>query len=156
MAAQQRTQKLPHTEDLLEKTCKQGNGLLNIGIGMCTALLLLMFLLNVVLPWWNWLQTQWHYGDVHVSHFDFHGHHFIGEVYRGYVTVFDVPNGHPEKSQVFLLQSAQDNTPVQFETRDVNNDGITDVTVGTDGSSIGITLYGTKDGVYSKTPPENK
>lgn len=152
----QRAEQLPRTEDLPETPSKRGNGLLIPGIGMCAGLLLLMFAINVLLPWWNALQTQWHYGDSHASHFDYHGHHFMGEVYRGFVTVYDIPDGHPEKSRVFMLQSAQDNAVIAFEVQDVNHDGIQDVTIGIEGSPIGITLYGTKDGSYSKTPPENK
>lgn len=55
-----------------------------------------------------------------------------------------------------MLQSAQDNAVVVFEIRDVNSDGIPDVTVGTEGSPIGVTLYGTKDNAFSKNPPEGK
>lgn len=70
--------------------------------------------------------------------------------------VYDISEGHPEKNQVFMLQSAQDNAVVVFETQDVNNDGIPDMTVGTEGSPIGVTLYGTKDNSFSKNPPESK
>lgn len=141
-------------EDLPEP--KKGNAVLILGVGMCVGLLLLMFTINVLLPWWNGLQTQWHYGDSHMSHYDQSGHHFVGEVYRGFVTVYDIPEGYPEKGQTFMLQSAGDNAVVVFETRDVNNDGIPDVTVGTEGSPIGVTLYGTKDNTFSKNPPEAK
>lgn len=151
-----RDERLLYTEDLPESRHQKSSILLPLGGGMCGALFLLIFLVSVVLPWWNSLQNQWHYGDSHVSHFDYHGHHFIGDVYRGYVTVFDIPENHPEKSRVFLLQSATDNAVVRFEIRDTNNDGIPDVTVGTEGSPIGTTLYGTKDNAFSKTPPEGK
>ncbi|GHO67582.1 hypothetical protein KSC_064740 [Ktedonobacter sp. SOSP1-52] len=130
------------------------NALLIIGAGMAGTLLLLWLLVMVVIPWWNGLQTQWHYGDSHVSHYDLGEHHFLGEVYRGFVTVYDIPQGHPEKSRVFMLQSATDNAVVQFEIRDANSDGIPDITVGTEGSSIGVTLYSYKDGSFSQQPPQ--
>ncbi|EFH87643.1 hypothetical protein Krac_8987 [Ktedonobacter racemifer DSM 44963] len=134
---------------------KKGSVLLSIGGGLFIGLLLLMFTVNVLLPAWNGLQAQWHYGDAHISHYEQSGHHFIGEVYQGFVTVYDILEGHPEKAQTFMLQSATDNAVVQFETRDVNNDGIPDVTVGTKGSPIGVTLYGTKDNSFAKQPPES-
>ncbi|GHO72984.1 hypothetical protein KSD_07550 [Ktedonobacter sp. SOSP1-85] len=133
---------------------RQSNALLIIGAGMAGALLLIWLMVMVVIPLWNGLQTQWHYGDAHVSHYDLGEHHLVGEVYRGFVTVYDIPQGHPDKAHVFLLQSATDNAVVQFETRDANSDGIPDITVGTEGSSIGITLYGYKDGSFSQQPPQ--
>lgn len=130
------------------------NGLLIIGAGMAGTLLLLWLMVMVIIPWWNGLQAQWHYGDAHVSHYDLGEHHFVGEVYRGFVTVYDIPQGHPEKSRVFMLQSSTDNAVVQFETRDANSDGIPDITVGTEGSSIGVTLYDYKDGSLNQQPPQ--
>lgn len=146
-------QRPPDTEDLPDDP-KKGGWLLPLGGGLFIGLLLLMFTVGVLLPWWNGLQTQWHFGDAHISHYDQSGHHLVSEVFWGFVTVIDIPEGHPEHSQVFMLQGAPDNAVVQFETRDVNNDGIPDVTVGTESSPIGVTLYGTKDGGFSKTPPE--
>lgn len=70
--------------------------------------------------------------------------------------MYDIPSSHPEKAQTFMLQSEPDNAVVQFEIRDVNSDGIPDITVGTEGSPIGTTLYGTKDSTFVKTPPEDK
>lgn len=151
-ASVQRTQQLPDTEDLPPP--KKGNWLLPLGVGMCGGLLLLMFTITILLPAWNNLNNQWHYGDNHVSHFDVRGHHFVGEVYRGFVTVYDIPNGHPENSHVFMLQSASENAVVVYQVQDVNHDGIPDITIGTDGSPIGITLYGTKDNSFVKNPPE--
>ncbi|GHO65939.1 hypothetical protein KSC_048310 [Ktedonobacter sp. SOSP1-52] len=134
---------------------KKGSVLLPIGGGLFIGLLLLLFtIINVLLPAWNGLTTQWHYGDNHISHYEQSGHHFVGEVYRGFVTVYAIPEGHPEKAQTFMLQSAQDNAVVVFETRDVNSDGIPNVTIGTEGSPIGVTLYGTKDSTFNKQPPE--
>lgn len=142
----------PRPDD--EPEPKKGSVLLPIGGGLFIGLLILMFTINVLLPLWNGLTTQWHYGDNHIAHYDQSRHHFVGEVYRGFVTVYDIPEGHPEKAQTFMLQSVQDNAVVQFETRDVNSDGIPDVTVGTEGSPIGVTLYGTKDSTFNKQPPE--
>lgn len=144
----------PRTEDAPEPAPRKGSVLLPIGGGLFIGLLLLMFTINVLLPIWNSLQTQWHFGDSHIAHYDQSGNHFVGEVYRGFVTVYDIPEGHPERAQTFMLQSATDNAVVVFETRDVNSDGIPDVTVGTEGSPIGVTLYGTKDSSFSKNPPE--
>lgn len=140
-----------HKKDLQPK---RGSILLPLGGGLFIGLLLLMFTINVLLPAWVNLTNQWHYGDNHIAHYDQSGHHFVGEVYRGFVAVYDIPEGHPEKAQTFMLQSAQDNAVVVFETRDVNSDGIPDVTIGTEGSPIGVTLYGNKDNTFSKQPPE--
>ncbi|GHO56638.1 hypothetical protein [Ktedonobacter robiniae] len=144
------------TEDLPEPRPKKGNAVLLLGIGMSVGLLPLLSTINVLLPCWNGLQTQWHYGDSHMTHYNQSGHHFVGEVYRGFVTIYDIPEGHPENSQTFMLQSAGDNAVVVFETRDVNSDGIPDVTVGTEESPIGVTLYGTKGNSFSKNLPEGK
>lgn len=133
---------------------RKSNALLIIGAGMAGTLLLIWLMVMVVIPLWNGLQTQWHYGDQHVSHYDLGEHHFVGEVYRGYVTVYDIPQGHPEKARVFMLQSATDNAVVQYEARDANSDGIPDIIVGTEGSSIGTTLYGYKDGSFNQQPPK--
>ena len=109
-------QRPPHTEDLPDPEPKKGSVLLPIGGGLFIGLLLLMFAINVLLPCWNALQTQWHYGDNHIAHHEQSGHHFVAEVYRGFVTVYDIPESHPEKGKIFMLQSAQDNAMVVFDT----------------------------------------
>ncbi len=125
--------------------------LFSVGVGMCLFVGLLMVWTMVLVPWWQSVQLQWHYGDSD------HRVSLMGaDVGHGGVSRFLAFDGEQEivvievvnkKYSVYTIPAtlAPDKL-VTLSVADANNDGKLDLVVHVEGEEGVLVLFNTGDG----------
>jgi hypothetical protein len=114
--------------------------------GMLITLTLWALAIYVVIPWWNGIVDQWHYGDakVFLTGADVgHGGYsqFLADDNAGMIVVVEIVNQkYTVYSATTLVGTNADHRIVTLDIRDVNNDGKLDVVVNVEGMNMPIVL----------------
>ena len=138
------------TDDLAINRPKHTKGWVAFWLAAFGTLALLLFICNVVLPWWQGIQDHWQYGSARITQFDANvGHggtsHFVAEYYHQQVLVIEMPQADLHNYHVYVLTGISTDTDtlvVQLAT-ERNADGRLDLIVTVQGMSLGWRLHNT-------------
>jgi hypothetical protein len=106
---------------------------------------------QTVVPAFQGLQDQWHYGDSHISQFDANvGHggvsHFLAEYYQGAIIVIEIPEGNFNNTHVYTLTGMVDgsgSTVILLSTEPGKIPGKPDLVIQVEESNFHMVLYNT-------------
>lgn len=116
-------------------------------IGLC----LLTLWVSIVVPWWQGIQDQWHYGSSRITQMDANvGHggacHFITEYYKGAIVVIEIPYANTNATHTYIIPgiAADGSAPViLLNTKKDSSTGRLDLVVQVAGTNFATVLYNT-------------
>jgi hypothetical protein len=103
----------------------------------------------LIIPWWDGVVSQWHYGDARVflTGADVgHGGYsrFLADDNAGEITIVEIVNKkYTAYTAETLVGPGADRRVVTLSLQDVNHDGKIDIVVSVEGLSIQLVLYNT-------------
>jgi hypothetical protein len=120
-------------------------------VGVLVALGCIIIWQQAVIPAFQGLQDQWHYGDSHLTQMDANvGHggvsHFLAEYYQGAIVVVEIPEKNFKNANIYTLTNmigASSDTVILLSTEPGKIPGKPDLLIQVQGSSISIVLYNT-------------
>jgi hypothetical protein len=116
----------------------------------------------VIVPWWTNLTDQYHYGDSRIIRTRLNVGHggqdeFLSFDNNGQITVIDIPQGHIEKTHIYVVANLinnQESKLVTLHVSDINNDSRPDLVIQVEGESNQYVLFGDANGTFSSLPPK--
>lgn len=104
-----------------------------------------------VVPWWNRLQDQWHYGDNRITQFDANvGHggisHFLAEDYHGSFLLIEILEANPQNTHLYALTglvSPNSNPVLQLSLQPGTTPGKPNLLLQVEGTPFTVLLFNT-------------